>query len=85
MPKGSPVIDEHYAPYAPYKAVHDVIIRFRERGLPDPLTSSALEQVGIAPGMTARTLRALRFLGLVDEGGNRSETFDRLKKANTEE
>ena len=34
----------------PYKAVHDVIIRFRERGLPDPLTPAALEQVGVATG-----------------------------------
>jgi hypothetical protein len=29
--------------------------------------------------MTARTVRALRFLGLVDEGGYRTETFDQLR------
>ena len=85
MPKGSPVGDEDYAPYAPYKAVHEVITRYRERGLPDPLTSGVLESVGVAAGMTARTLRALRFLGLIDEDGNRLEAFDRLKKAKTEE
>lgn len=35
--------------------------------------------------MTARTQRALRFLGLIDEGGNRLEPWERLKKATTEE
>lgn len=85
MPKGTPASDEDYAPYAPYKAVHDVIIRYRERGLPDPLTPAALEQVGVATGMTQRTLRALRFLGLIDETGARLEPFERLKKSTTAE
>ena len=85
MPKGSPVADEDYAPYAPYKAVHDVVSRYRDRGLPNPLTPTALEQVGVSVGMTARTLRALRFLGLVDEDGNRLEPFERLKRATSEE
>jgi Family of unknown function (DUF5343) len=85
MPKGQPVSDEDYAPYAPYKAVHDVILRYRDRGLPDPLTPSNLEQVGIAPGMTARTLRALRFLGLVNAEGGRLEPFELLKRATTAE
>ncbi|MGD0018936.1 MAG: DUF5343 domain-containing protein [Candidatus Limnocylindrales bacterium] len=85
MPKGQPVLDNDYAPYAPYKAVHDVIIRYREAGLPDPLTPANLESVGVATGMTARTLRALRFLGLVDEEGGRLEPFQRLKRATTEE
>lgn len=85
MPKGSPVSTEDYAPYAPYKAVHEVITRYRERGLPNPLTTGVLEQVGIPATMTARTQRALRFLGLIDEGGNRLEPWERLKKVTTEE
>lgn len=85
MPKGTPATDEDYAPYAPYKAVHDVIVRYRERGLPDPLTPGVLESVGVATGMTARTLRALRFLGLIDEAGARQSPFDRLKQATTAE
>lgn len=85
MPKGQPVSDPDYAPYAPYKAVHDVITRYREAGLPDPLTPANLESVGVAAGMTARTLRALRFLGLVDEEGGRLEPFQRLKRATTDE
>jgi hypothetical protein len=85
MPKGTPASDQDYAPYAPYKSVHDVIVRYRERGLPDPLTPAALGLVGVADGMTARTLRALRFLGLIDEAGARQAPLERLKQATTSE
>jgi hypothetical protein len=85
MPKGNAVSDEDYAPYAPYAAVHEVIQRYRDRGLADPITTAHLETIGIAPSMTPRTLRALRFLGLVDEGGNRLEAFERLKRASSDE
>lgn len=77
--------DQDYAPYASYKNVRDVINRYRERGLPDRLTAGDLERIGIPSGMAPRTLRALRFLGLIDEDGNRLEAFDRLKRATTEE
>ena len=39
----------------------------------------------MAPTMTSRTHQALRFLGLVDEGGNRLPAFERLKRAETRE
>ena len=70
-----------FAPYASANSVLGVIHRFRERGLPDPLTSAALEQVGVKPSMTSFTLRALVFLGLIDEGGNISPAFNRLRQA----
>src|SRR2546427_578312 len=78
-------LDPNFAPYAPYKQVQAAITRYRERGLPDPLTSAELERIGVPPGMAPRTLRALRFLGLVDEGGNRMPAFEELKRAKTEE
>lgn len=78
-------IDPNYAPYAPYKNVQSVISRYRDRGLPDPLSASEIERLGISAGMAPRTLRALRFLGLVDEGGHRLEPFERLKRATTDE
>lgn len=77
--------DPVFAPYAPAKAVTSVIDRLRDRGLPDPLTTGALEQIGIPGSMAPRTLQALRFLGLVDEGGNRLESFEILRRAKTEE
>lgn len=78
-------MDENFAPYAPTKAVIQTIERYRERGLPDPLTPRGLEQIGVPPTMTARTLQALRFLDLVDEKGKRTESFERLKKAHSDE
>jgi hypothetical protein len=74
-----------FAPYAPAKAVLGVIDRFRDRGLPDPLTPGTLEQVGVPMSMAPRTLQALRFLGLVDEGGNRLDGFEQLRRAKTDE
>ena len=85
MPKGLPVADEDYAPYAAFKNINDVIVRYRQRDLPNPLTASELERLGVSSGMTARTLRALRFLGLTDDSGYRQEPFERLKKVTTEE
>jgi hypothetical protein len=75
----------NFAPYAPAKAVLGVIERYRDRGLPDPLTPGSLEQVGVPASMAPRTLQAMRFLGLVDEGGNRLESFEQLKRAKTDE
>lgn len=73
------------APYAPTNAVVDVIRRFRDRGLPEPVTKAALEQVGVSQGNAPRTLQALKFLGLVDEEGRTTDTFTRLRQASTEE
>jgi Family of unknown function (DUF5343) len=77
--------EDKFAPYAPAKAVLAVIERFRDRGLPDPLTTSSLEQIGIQASNAPRTLQALRFLGLVDEGGNRLPAFEGLRTAKTTE
>lgn len=77
---------ENSAPYAPTKAVMTAIIRYRDRGLPSPLDTSGLEQIGIASTMAPRTLAALKFLGLIDEeSGKTTEAFDRIKRASTEE
>lgn len=83
---GAEMTDQsNFAPYAPAKAVLSVIERYRDRGLPDPLTTGNLEQVGVPASMGPRTLQALRFLGLIDEGGNRLESFEQLKRAKTDE
>lgn len=75
----------NFAPYAPTKAVTGVIDRYREVGLPNPLTTASLERVGVPASMGPRTLQALRFLGLIDEDGNRLESFEQLKRAKTDE
>ena len=72
-----------HAPYASSKAVLLVIKRLRDAGLPEPLTLEGLERVGVPSTMTGTVLKALRFLGLVDEGGNRLPGFERLRRASS--
>lgn len=74
-----------HVPYAPPTAVVGVIRQLRNRGLTEPVTSSSLQQVGVSPGNAARTLQTLRFLGLVGDEGNITNTFKRLKQAKTDE
>ncbi len=76
---------EKFAPYAPSPSVLSVIRRLRERSLPDPLTAQELTRMSISEGLTNRTLRALSFLGLIDEEGHRTPTFERLGKASSNE
>ena len=78
-------MEDDFAPYAPKTAVVDTITRYRERGLPVPLTPQALETIGVAPTMTARTLQTLQFLRLLDSENVPTELFQRLKRASTDE
>ena len=74
-------LDSDFAPYSSASSVVSIIERFRARGLPDPLTITTLEQVGIKPSMASFTLRALVFLGLIDESGQISPGFHQLRQA----
>ena len=78
-------MDAKFAPYAPTRAVVETITRFRDRGLPAPLTPQALETIGVAETMAPRTLQALRFLGLLEDDDNPTELFQRIKRASTDE
>ncbi len=73
------------AGYAPVANVLSVIRRLRERGLPDPLSLQELERIGIPPGNAPRTLASLRLLGLVDDEGQRTQAFERIGRASTDE
>lgn len=77
--------DRTVAPYAPINHVLNVIRRFRERGLPNPLTLQELERVGVPPSNAPRTLAALRFVGLINDEGERTSEFERIGRASTEE
>lgn len=78
-------LPENYIPYAPSEPVIRVIRRLRERGLPSPLNRKTLPTLGIAQGNSDRVQKALQFLGLIDDDGQRTGTFDRLGKASTDE
>lgn len=71
--------------YAPTQVVMSVIQRYRERGLPDPLTPKVLRTVGVIPGNVGRVHHALRYLGLIDGAGRRTEQFEKLRRATSEE
>lgn len=70
------------APYAPIKNVLSVINHRRDHGLPASLTKMVLHSIGVPEGNSARTLAALRFLGLVSIEGDQTEAFHRLGRAN---
>ena len=78
-------LSENFAPYASYKSVTQVIKRYRERGLPDPLTPEALQQVGVTASMASPTYRALLFLGLVDDAGAKTATFEKIRRATSDD
>lgn len=78
-------LGEDFMPYASAKSVTQVIHRYRERGLPDPLTPEALQQVGVTASMSSPTYRALTFLGLVDEEGAKTAAFDQIRRSNSDE
>jgi hypothetical protein len=73
------------APYAPGENVLLVIRRCREKGLLEVFTTQELERLSVPEGNARRTMRALRFLGLVDDDGSYTAEFARLCRANTGE
>jgi hypothetical protein len=78
-------MDENFAPYAPTKSVMMPISRYRDRGLNWPLDAEGLEHIGVPASMAPRTLQALKFLGLIDESGQPTDSFERVKRASSEE
>lgn len=78
-------LEESFAPYSSATSVLSIMDRFRDRGLPDPLSMTTLESVGIKPSMASFTLRALVFLSLIDESGNISPAFHQLRQASESE
>ena len=76
---------DNFAPYAPGGNVLRAIDHHRTLGLSAPLTSTALERIGIKPTMSSRLLQAFRFFEFIDEDGNHLPAFDRLRLASSEE
>ncbi len=68
------------APYAPAKAVLEVISRFR-RGLPAPFTPEILARAGIPESIVPRTLQALQTLDLIEPNGTPTQTLETLRRA----
>lgn len=73
------------APYGRVEPTLKVIRHLRERGLADPITPAVLERIGTGGATASRSLHALRFLGLIDEGGHHTEALERLRRARSDE
>jgi Family of unknown function (DUF5343) len=69
------------APYAPASAIIDLVERYRARGLPTPVTAEVLTRAGISDSLNSRTLYALQVLGLIDDAGQPTPTFEAIRKA----
>ena len=72
-------------PYTPPSNVKSVLQRLRTRNLPDRIDNEYLRDSGIPEGTIARTLFALRFLGLIDEGGLLNEPLKSIHTSTDEE
>lgn len=69
------------APYAPASAVLELVTRYRDRGLPTPVTAEVLTRAGISDSLNSRTLYSLQSLDLIDEAGQPTPTFEAIRKA----
>lgn len=72
-------------PYAPGANVISLLRRRRDGRLPETLTLQELERLGIPQGSAPRVLVALQFLGLVDDEGRQTASFQRLGKVSDDE
>lgn len=76
-----PVTADQPAPYAPAKAVLDLIGRHRNKGLPTPVDADVLARAGIPASLISRTLQALQTLDLIDENGAPSQVLEGIRLA----
>ena len=69
------------APYAPTKAILEIIDRYRHRGLASPISADVLARAGISDSLISRTLQALVTLDLIDEEGHPTPTLEGIRLA----
>jgi hypothetical protein len=71
--------------YASPATIRSVISRFRDQGLPQPLTPESILRIGVTESLAPRTIQTLKLLGLIDQEGIPSEQFERLRRVPTSE
>jgi len=72
-------------PYPPPSNVVSVLQHLRTHNLPDRFDGEYLRDIGIPEGTIGRTLFALRFLKLIDEGGLLTEPLKSIHTSTDEE
>ena len=73
-------LSDNFMPYSSPGSVIQVIKRYHERDLPEPLTADVLQQVGIPASMYSPTFRTLLFLELVDQTGMKTTKFESIHR-----
>src|SRR4051812_19365886 len=67
------------APYTPAAPVVNLIKRVRDKGLTFPVTQDVLLRAGVAESLLGRTFQALQLLELIDDKGQPTEIFQKLR------
>lgn len=75
------VTQDKPGPYAPTTAVMAIVERYRDRGLPTPVTTEVLERAGVPESLSPRTFYSLQTLDLIDTAGNPTQALDSIKLA----
>ncbi|MGA7731000.1 MAG: DUF5343 domain-containing protein [Chloroflexia bacterium] len=73
------------APYSRPNPVLAILRRNHDKGVPNPLTATNLERLGLLSSSGSHALQAIKFLGLVLDDGSHTETFDRMRRVGDEE
>lgn len=73
-----------WAPYGPPSTTLAVIRHYRNRDVPDRLTTTELLQLGVGEALINRVWASLKFLGLVEENGTTTDSFRAIRRANDE-
>jgi Family of unknown function (DUF5343) len=76
-----PVTKDAPGPYAPATTTLNIIERYRDRGLPTPITAEVLTRASVPESLIPRTIQTFRILDLIDERGMPTQTFEAIKLA----
>lgn len=72
-------------PYGPSANTATVISKWRDHSIPEQITKEWMTKIGLSPNLFTLNLRALQFLGLVDESGYPTDAARRLRTAPSDE
>ena len=73
------------APYMPVNSVMIMIELYREKTIALPITTATIERAGVEASLARRTLAGMKQLDLLDEEGNPTDTFKKIKVAPTDQ
>lgn len=76
-----PVTQDQPAPYTSPSVVIEVVARYRDKGLPTPVTPEVLARAGVSESLIPRSLQSLKGLDLIDAEGRPTAVLEGLRLA----